>query len=100
MYVILVGGDGENKETAFAVFSQMSGLIILNASDESGHPAEPDVSGKALMTSLRNLLANLKANFIDDSGRVNYRAMGSSQNFEDYLKLASDLKRIDLVTIF
>jgi hypothetical protein len=52
------------------------------------------------MTSLRNLLANLKANFIDDSGRVNYRAMGSSQNFEDYLKLASDLKRIDLVTIF
>ncbi len=50
------------------------------------------------MNSLRFLLAELKSNFINDLGGVNYKDMQSSEAFQRYLNLALDLSFIDLVS--
>jgi len=50
------------------------------------------------MNSLRFLLAELKSNFINDLGGVNYKDMQTSEAFQRYLNLALDLSFIDLVS--
>ena len=52
------------------------------------------------MNSLRFLLAELKSNFINDLGGVNYKDMQTSEAFQRYLTLAQDLSFIDLVSEF
>ena len=72
----------------------MSFVKILN---ESTGPSDPAISGPVLVTSLRNCLAELKANFIDDQGNVDYKKLRESQIFDRYQQLAKDLNFIDLV---
>jgi hypothetical protein len=50
------------------------------------------------MNSLRFLLAELKSNFINDLGGVNYKDMQTSEAFQRYLNLALDLSFIDMVS--
>ena len=73
---------------------RMSTVKILN---ESTGPSDPAISGPVLVTSLRNCLAELKANFIDDQGHVDYKKLRESQIFDRYQQLAKDLNFIDLV---
>ena len=50
-----------------------------------------------LIGQLRKSVLRLKADFISEDGStVNYQAMGNSEAFEEYKKLAGNLKFLDL----
>jgi hypothetical protein len=52
------------------------------------------------MNSLRILLTELKSNFIDEKGCVDYKNMRKSDAFSRYLDLARKLNNIDLVICY
>ena len=74
----------------------MADSVILNQGDLDTNSSET-LNGKDLMNSLRFLLAELKSNFIDDQGVVNYKSMQDSEAFQRYLALAQQLSLVDLV---
>ena len=52
---------------------------------------------EGLVGQLRKSVLRLKSDFISDDGStVNYQAMGESEAFHEYKKLAGDLKFLDL----
>ena len=55
------------------------------------------MSLEGLIGQLRKSVLRLKADFISEDGStVNYQAMGESQAFEEYKKLAGKLEFLDL----
>ena len=69
-------------------------MIVLNEKPEISNNEEVSID---LIGKLRNSLLQLKAEFISEDGTsVDYKAMGKSEAFSEYQKLASKLKIIDL----
>ena len=75
----------------------MSDQIVLNKLAESVETSATKISSKTLMNSLRIVLTELKSNFIDEKGVVDYATMRNSDEFKRYRELAQQLNYIDLV---
>jgi len=70
-------------------------LIVLNQTGEE--KSDEGLSLDGLIGQLRKSVLRLKADFISEDGStVNYQAMGESQAFEEYKKLAGKLEFLDL----
>ena len=76
----------------------MTDTIVLN--EGKSELSDSKLNGKDLMNSLRFLLAELKSNFINDQGGVDYKLMQDSEAFQRYLALAQQLSLVDLVSQF
>ena len=75
----------------------MASLVVLNDSSETSGLA---ASGSELMRSVRISLTEIKSNFFDEHGDVDYGKLHGSEIFEKYLRLAASLKHINLVIRF
>jgi len=70
-------------------------LVILNQTSVA--TSNEGLSLEDLIGQLRKSVLRLKADFISEDGStVNYQAMGNSEAFEEYKKLAGNLKFLDL----
>lgn len=93
---------GEKKDLGQALGPWSVQKVILNSEElpsSSSPVAVEKLSSSEIINEMRMSLLRLKADYMDVTGKtVDYAALKSSDKYSDYLKVATQLKDVDLST--